>query len=415
MKTFKQLVSIIKEDDTESSDAFNALNAVHNYLSSQDCYVAYFRWSHIAPYAVFDNEYQNFIKLKDGAPIARPHRVKTDSIIKDVIRACEPGMNLTQILIALNNSPVVVFNFTKREGGGKVILSLSEDNTTAKLNEFLNDKNLFETEIKKVPNWEKKVTRVEIANEQTEESDSFESMFDALDDVYFDHIDNGYIPLQDVPSDKVDEYFRRKGINININIKNKKQAGLEILKKIKPRGILASGYLQKFGKPINLKIGKFKILNQKCYVFDYDFAKEYKILSNPTIENLEILKKHFKFNHKTVYVTLSYTLVGDWRARYTFVITGERNGIPYAFLRKETSNPSAGQTKLYGPKNWVRVSYITWPSYRYYRQFMETHPELQERLPRRFEYEDYVRYTLQNGFRGEDLQTREQQLKDIGL
>lgn len=407
MKTFKQLVSIIKEDDADSSDAFNALDMVHDYLSSRDCYIAYFRWSHIAPYAVFDNEYQNFIKLKDDTPIATTFRVQTDGIIKDITQACEPGMNGTQILLALKNSPVLVFNFTKREGGGKVILSLDKDKTTAKLNEFLNDKNLFETEIKKVPDWKKKVTRLEVAYEQTEESDSFESMFNTLDDVYSDYIERGIIPLKDVPSDKLDEYFRKKGININ----NKELTGLEILKKIKPRGILAGGYLQKFGKPINLKIGKFKILDRNCYLFDYEFAKVHKILSKPTITNLEMLKKHFKFNHKTVYVTLSYPLTGDWRPRYTFVVTGERNGIPYAYVRKETGGEASGQTKLYGPKSLIRANYITWPTFQEYDQYIETHPELQER----FGYKDFVHHILQNGYSGEALQTREQQLKDIGL
>lgn len=247
-----------------------------------------------------------------------------------------------------------------------------------------------------------------IINEEDESNDSFESLFDALDNARFDHIEHGATPMEEIPDATLDQFFQKKGIIVKG--KNKTEIGLKILKKIKPKGRLAEMFLQRFGKFVNLQMGKFNVIGKKCYKFDYEFAKSHKILSAVTTRKLEFLKKYFNFNHKNVYVMLnyrdsSYTGYGV-SPRYSYVITGERNGTPYAYVRKEVAGALSGKTEIYGSKGRSPVSKLIEPTGDESTQYYSNNPETN------VYYHDYV---FQHGFDETGHQYREQLLKQIGL
>jgi hypothetical protein len=227
--------------------------------------------------------------------------------------------------------------------------------------------------------------RLILENDQPESSGD-EDLLAGIDASIDDSIKTGLIKIKDLPPEEVQDYLRRNNLQVtlpsNAQATDNEQAYIRILKQIKPKGPQASEMLGN-GEPVNLKLGRATILDNYCYVFNYDTAIKYKVLSSPTISNLETLKYTLGLDHKTVYVTLSYApgTSQNWRTmtrqldtpRYTFVVTGVKHikaegaiaprEIPYAYVRKETASLQAGQTKLYGPLSNVLVSHLLRPGY----------------------------------------------------
>ena len=179
---------------------------------------------------------------------------------------------------------------------------------------------------------------------------------------------SGDIKFKHLPPHELERMAKQAGISTvaaNAPVGEKEQAYINILKKTKPAGQDAVLTLHNAGEDVHLKLGRSTVLNGKCYTFSYETASKAKIFSTITQENLEKLKFLYGFNHEKAYVTLlyepGYVTKFKWvnntnqvtrsreRPRYTYVVTGTRNGKPYAFSRKETASTAAGQTKVYGP------------------------------------------------------------------
>ena len=199
-----------------------------------------------------------------------------------------------------------------------------------------------------------------------------EDMLAGLDSAIDSLVKTGDIKLRDLPKNELERIAKDSGVEIvpiaNVPPSEKEQAYLRILKTAKPRGQEASLSLNLNGEDVQLKLGRAKILNNKCYTFNYNTAVTGKIFSSTTQDNLDKLRLMWGFNHEKAFVTLLYDVgnVYDWsrgvrqpeRPRYTFVVTGKRNGKDYAFVRKETDSNAAGQTRIYGPSGNIAASSI---------------------------------------------------------
>jgi hypothetical protein len=192
---------------------------------------------------------------------------------------------------------------------------------------------------------------------------------------------SGDIKLKNLPQSELERIAKDNNVSIvptaNMPVSEREQYYLQVLKKDKPRGRQASIVLNANGEAIQLKLGRAKIIdNNKCYVFNYSTAVNGKIFSTTTQDNLDKLKIMWGFNHEKAYVTLlyepgnraKYTLQGNdyviqrvgEAPRYTFIVTGKRNGKDYAFVRKETGSAAAGQTRIYGPLGNISATSIAY-------------------------------------------------------